>query len=292
MSTNTTHTRCAIQTLTNANDVTKTAGLRALANNALFRAIGLIDIAIRGRRRREEMHASESGERTAEQRHSIDQDERISRDPEVHLMGDEPMKDVVGASAMRRDPTHEASQLFAVYEYARQELMGVGAAWEQAMAPEDAVAFRAKAGMQDDSAIVAAISAMTGIDAKVLKTWNELAFTQEQAEFTRNAPEILSTLKSWEGVTLNDEAFVALDPVTQHQMAVKVAGKLKERKEKVIIRAMRTRRISELGDLALLDDGIEQFKALVKTLERENSAALQAAVENGRSLVSIEDALR
>jgi len=287
------NTPCTLQVLLNSNDVAKISGLRAMANNCLFRAIGLIDIDIRQRRRREDEHRDEGrAEPTAEQRHRVDQDERLSSDPEVTYFGDEPIKDVVGPGNLRKPPLMEASQLFAVYEYCKSELEQCGSTWEQAMSIGDAVNFRLNSKPQSDAVIVELISQMTGIDPKHLRTWNELAYTQEQAQFATNAPEIRATLESWVGESCYAEAFCDLNPVTQHQISVKVAGKLKDRKEKVIIRAMRTRRISDLGDLALLDDGIEQVSNAVKSIEKLHREEILAAMELGRQLTTLEDVLR
>ena len=74
-----------------------------------------------------------------------------------------------------------------------------------------------------------------------------------------------------------------------HQLAVKVVEFTKKAKDSVLMRVLRTNRISDIGDIKLLDEGIQAVSNFIRRLERTNSDEFAQLIEDGRSFKTLAD---
>jgi len=260
-----------IATIGGEDNTAKIPMLRAITHSAMAKCIGAIRQAARDRR-----YNTNNPETTS-------LDERNTND-EAHVDRQEQ-----GEFPARPDYLLVASKLHAVYDWARTELETLTTSrWERPMELEDMLDYMINNSNNLDDVTAQAIADVAKISVEQLKQFDEVQQRQEREQMIELRPEIVATFKGF-----NDNgyegALTDIDIIDHHQLAIKSYESLVKAKDNVLVRALRTRRISELGAIPILEDAAEQMAKWVNSFETKHSQALQDAYENGRNLRFVDD---
>lgn len=261
--------------------VIKVVLLKAVANSALFRAVGAIRQSIRQRKATQRQDAIDAQMSDADQRNQHDDDERARGEVE-RLMGFE----------VAESPELLASRLLAVRDNAIRDLATVGASrFDQAMSLKDCLSYLLKDHSNMPEATVKALAEAIGVDPKVIRTLADVVAHEDYNRLVEDQPEIIQFVSSHDGNGW-DEAIDGLDPVTQHQVHVKAFQNLEKEQDKVLKRVIRSGSIRDIGSLHLLKEAQPVFRKFVEDFETKHMDALSAAMEAGRNIPSCDDPVR
>lgn len=248
--------------------------LRAICNSSMARAIGAIrqDMRVRAR-------AERDGDDGLDVRNQHFEDNRhVSEIAE-------------GMGFEQEMPAIQRAEAFInVYCHAVDTLATLSVSkWDAPMSLEKMLDFMSSKAQVLDEAVVAQLSEVTGMSPADVYLLHEMQDAQERAQLKAAMPEIVEVFHGLTGRGTED-SFLALPVIAQHQLAVKVAGSLKKARDQSILRLIKTRSLDALADLPLLRQGVDEVSSWVGAFETRNSAAIDAALDAGRSLVTIEEA--
>lgn len=256
----------ALNTIDTFDKVAKTAALRAVANSALARAIS----TARAQLRSEEIHAREGWKAL---------DERNSRDEEIRYQRD--ADDTFGFS--HTDYPAQIEALMGLYEHCSATI-GSDNKWDLPMSMEQMLDFFVERAERADPAMVEILAKTLKAREEDIRRLAEVSAQEERTKLLEQIPSIKAMLS---GHTPNDAP--SIDPVSEHQITLKVVEALSKAKERTLLRIIRSRKLTLLGDIPLLDDAIEQMREVVKQLESQYANELQEALDAGRSVRTLED---
>ena len=78
--------------------------------------------------------------------------------------------------------------------------------------------------------------------------------------------------------------------VAQHQLGVKLVESLTKAKNQTLMRVMRSRRITDLANIPLIEDGINQMTEWVQQFEGVYGHEIHAAIDQGANIRTLDDA--
>lgn len=254
----------------------KIPALRAVVHSSMAKAIGLIRQDIRNR----------SLAARREDEPQVDIDQRNEHDESIRSFAD--LKEAMGFKPTP-EPLAEASKMAAVYDWAKVELATLAVSkWDRPLELEQMIAYMSSKAQALDGALVKALADAAKCDPKHIEKMHELQSQRDKEALIEATPEILATFKGF-GANGYNEALDELPPVTQHQMAVKVVESLHKAKDSLLSRVLRTRRISDLGGIPLLEGAAKEVANWVTLFEKKHSVELDEAMEAGRSLRFLDD---
>lgn len=135
-----------------------------------------------------------------------------------------------------------------------------------------------------------------GCDPRDIVKLKEMENQRERDELIEARSEIIATFngifQSFVTYHADNELRDPADKLnvfTQHQLAIKVAEGLKKAQNQVLVRIMRTNRITDLGDIRLLKDALATVSSWVNQFERRHATELSEAMEQGRFLRTLAD---
>lgn len=256
----------ALNTIENFDKTTKTVALRAIANSALARAIS----TARAQLRAEEVHAREGWKAL---------DERNSRDEEIRYQRD--ADEAFGFA--HTDYPAQIETLMGLYEHCCSAI-GDGSKWDLPMSMEQMLDFFVERAERADPTMIEVLAKTLKAREEDIRRLAEVSAQEERTKLIEQMPSIKSMLA---GHSPNDSASV--DPVSEHQITLKVVEALGKAKERTLLRIIRSRKLTLLGDIPLLDDAIAQMREVVKQLESQYEVELQEALDAGRSVRTLED---
>lgn len=272
------------ETILELDPVARIPALRSIAHTALGQAIGFIRNHIREETRRvreddpNETSRIDSKMLSLDQRNAIDEEDRASDD----------IKRAMGF-VVNDNPLHTAGIIAAVYDNAVQDIASYSnSQWDTPMSMEHMLQFLATISNTADPEFLALMAAAVKVDIKVLEHAQELVERDERAKLIRDTPEITSIFSSFNGNGYPD-AWDDQPILTRHQQGVKTVRGLLKAKDKMILRIMKSRRVSELASIPLLDDGIAQVQAWVNAFEHQFKDELEAAIDAGKNLLTVDD---
>ena len=213
-----------------------------------------------------------------DQRNSIDEDDRAADDTKKAM-----------GFIVNDNPLLTTSIIAAVYDNALQDIASYSnSPWDTPMSMEQMLQFLTTISNTADPEFLALMAAAVKIDVKVLEHAQELVERDERAKLIRDMPRIVNIFD-----TLNENGYPdAWDDqplLVRHQQGVKTVRGLLKAKDKMILRIMKSRRLSELASIPLLDDGITQVQAWVNDFEHQFKDELSAAIDAGRNLLTVDD---
>lgn len=260
------------------NVVAQVPAFRAVCNSCLARAIGAARQYIRDREATERKDEAEVGKLDVDQRHGHDEDERIG-DEVNKLMGfDE-----------KEDPLLVCSKWMAVYDTALVELNTRALSkWQHAMKPEELLRLMAGQAQGISPKIVAEIARVAKISEKKVLELMEVKERNDREALLKATPEILQILKSV-GENGYDDSVENIDVVDQYRLYVKVVAGLQKALDKAVSFIASSRSLRNLGDLALLEDSIEQARKATSDFEDKYRIEIGEAIESGRNIMTLED---
>lgn len=260
------------------NVVAQVPAFRAVCNSCLARAIGAARQYVRDREATERKDEAEVGKLDMDQRHGHDEDERIG-DEVNKLMGfDE-----------KEDPLLVCSKWMAVYDTALVELNTRALSkWQHAMKPEELLRLMAGQAQGISPKIVAEIARVAKISEKKVLELMEVKERNDREALLKATPEILQILKSV-GENGYDDSVENIDVVDQYRLYVKVVAGLQKALDKAVSFIASSRSLRNLGDLALLEDSIEQARKATSDFEDKYRIEIGEAIESGRNIMTLED---
>lgn len=271
-----------IESLDNA---AKVPALKKVLHSSMAKSIGSI---------RQHIRAEKRATRD-ERRIALDQANETA-----DLRGDEQIAHAMGFP-VQMPPLRQAAIFHAVYVWARDELATVATSrWDQPLSFPDMLDFMTSRAQPLDKGLVEALAAIAKCKPEHILQMHELQDRQDREQLIEMLPEIKATFEGfnhagsktnaeYDNDTLGNDALTMLPVLAQHQMGVAVVESLVKAKNQVLLNVMKTRRMTDLGSIALIDEGIEKFKEWVNAFENAFSNDISEALEGGRSLKTLED---
>ena len=264
--------------------VAQVAALKAVAHGCLSRIIFGItsDVAYRER--------EQLSEQTNDKRNAIDGD--FGRSWAIE-------KDF--GFEQRQDPMIRIHALTSIW-FAAQERCSTLALtpYDVPMSPERMVEFFLNNSQSLDKEVLNMLAEAINADPADLMRLKEVQASQEKERLKNAVGEIkahfeaatsgerLGTSADWMELVGSD-IFTSVSMLDHHQLAVKVVEFTKKAKDSVLMRVLRTNRISDIGDIKLLDEGIQAVSIFIRQLERTNSDEFAQLIEDGRSFKTLAD---
>lgn len=256
----------ALNTIDTFDKVAKTAALRAVANSALARAIS----TARAQLRAEEVHARE-GWKALDERNSRDEELRYQRDADEAF------------GFAHADYPAQIEALMGLYEHCCSDI-GDGSKWDLPMSMEQMLDFFVERAERADPTMVEVLAKTLKAREEDIRRLAEVSAQEERTKLLEQIPSIKAMLSGYVPHNAPD-----VDPVSEHQITLKVVEALGKAKERTLLRIIRSRKLTLLGDIPLLDDAIAQMREVVKDLEVQHEVELQEALDAGRSVRTLED---
>ena len=264
----------------NLDNAAKVPALRAIVHSSMAKCIGAIrqDIRERTNKQRDEQLDSDHIRTALDQRNGGDENER-SVEQIARAMGfGETMP------ALR-----QASILHAVYDWANVELNTViTSKWDAPLTIEGMLKFMTERAQPLDESLVKALADAAKTDEKIIRTLHELQERQDREKMIEAMPEIRLTFDGF-GENGYEDSIEHLPIVAQHQLGVKLIDSLNKAKDQVLMRVMRSRRITDLASIPLLEDGINQMTERVREFENLHSVTIGEAIEQGANIRTLDD---
>ena len=251
--------------------------LRAVTHSAMAKCIGAIRQHLREQERTERDEESQTN--ALDQRNEHDENtrnvEEISR-----AMG-------FGTNV---PAIKQASILHAVYDWANVELNTIiTSKWDAPLSIDDMLKFMTEKAQPLDNALVKALADAARTDEGTIRKLHELQEMRDREKLKELLPTIVMTFNGF-GENGYEDSIADLQIVAQHQLGVKLVESLVKAKNQTLIRVMRSRRITDLASIPLIEDGISQMTEWVNQFEDMHGHEIDAAIDQGANLRTLEDA--
>ena len=248
--------------ITNLDPAAKTPALRAVVHSSMSKCIGLIRQDLRNQTR-----SRYAPEPTLDERNELDNASNYS------------------AEAMGFDtkipPIRRAAAAHAVYQWALDELNTMSVSkWNQPLTLDGMLDYMVSASKALDPVMAAAMAEAMEVDTQTVSELAELTDRQDREQLIAALPTIRLTFNNFDS-SLDDEPISKMGVLDQHQLGVKVAQGLVKARAKALLSMVRTRRMSELGDLALIKEGVNKMTAWVVEFESKHAADIHEALDRG-----------
>ena len=264
----------------NLDNAAKVPALRAIVHSSMAKCIGAIrqDIRERTNKQRDEQLDSDHIRTALDQRNGGDENERSVEEIARAMGFGETMP------ALR-----QASILHAVYDWANVELNTViTSKWDAPLTIEGMLKFMTERAQPLDESLVKALADAAKTDEKTIRTLHELQERQDREKMIEAMPEIRITFDGF-GENGYEDSIEHLPIVAQHQLGVKLIDSLNKAKDQVLMRVMRSRRITDLASIPLIEDGISQMTEWVRDFENLHSVTIGEAIERGVNVRTLDD---
>lgn len=256
------------------------AALRGIVHSSMAKTIGSIRQHIRDMKRIE--RNDEEGVEVPQ----VDLDRRNDLDENARSV--EEINDLMGFEN-RVPAITEAAQMHAVYDWANSELHTlITSKWDAPLSLKDMLAFMTNNANPLDKRMAQALADAAKTDVKTIERMHELQEQREKEQLIEATPEIIAT---FEGFGNNGYAgsMDELTKVAQHQMGVKVVESLNKARDQVLARVMRTRRISELSAVPVIEEAVKTVSEWVEDFESRYSHEIDEAINLGRNVRTLDD---
>jgi hypothetical protein len=258
----------------------KIPALRAIVHSSMAKCIGAIrqDIRERVNKQRDEQLDETRTVLALDQRNERDENERSVEEIARAMGFGETMP------ALR-----QASILHAVYDWANVELNTIiTSKWDAPLTLDGMLKFMTEKAQPLDESLVKALADAAKIDEKTIRTLHELQERQDREKLIKVIPEIKLTFDGF-GENGYEASIEHMPILAQHQLGVKLIDSLNKAKDQVLVRVMRSRRITDLASVPLIEDGINQMTEWVHEFENLHSTAIGEAIERGMNVRTLDD---
>lgn len=259
-------------------NVAKIPALRAVVHSMMAKTIGAIRQDIRARARDQQRDETNT-QPSLDERNQFDENER-SVDQINEAMGFE----------QQLPPLKQAAMLHAAYDWAKDDLNTLTSSpFEQPLDLKAMLKFMTDRTQPLNPVLIRELAKAAKCDEAHIKRLHELQAQREREALIEATPEIVATFEGFGAAYGLDTDVDALPALIQHQLGVKLVEALGKAHEAVLMRVMRTNRISDLASLPLIEDAQSKVKDWVRDFETANKQELQAAYEAGRTVRTLED---
>lgn len=115
------------------------------------------------------------------------------------------------------------------------------------------------------------------------------AGTRKPREVDRGHPRGQALTFHGFGENGHENSFANMPIVAQHQLGVKLVESLIKAKNQTLVRVMRSRRITDLASIPLIEDGINQMTEWVQS-SNVYGHEIHAAIDQGANIRTLDDA--
>jgi hypothetical protein len=279
----------ALEKLDNA---AKVPALRAIVHSMMAKAIGAIRQHLRQQERSSTLSDGReiNAQRNEEQLNTLDG--RNDYDENTRSVVDiaEAMGFPVGTT-----PMQQAFAFHSVYEWAAGELATLSVSkWDAPLSLDGMLEFMTSRAQPIDKLLVQALAKAAKTDEATILRLHELQEMKDRENLKRMLPEIRATFEGFrhdrdtDGYAIEESLVESLPPIVEHQLGVKVYEALNKAKDQVLMRVMRSRRITDLASVPLIEEGVQAVEAWVTAFEKLHTVALHEAIDAGMNLRDIE----
>ena len=272
----------------NLDNAAKIPALRAIIHSAMAKCIG----AIRQHLREQERNERPEDPSGFTEVPSVDR--RAMQDLDMRNQVDENTRSVEEiARAMGFGETmptlRQASILHAVYDWANVELNTIiTSKWDAPLTIDGMLKFMTERAQPLDESLIKALADAAKTDEKTIRTLHELQERQDREKLIEAIPEIKLTFDGF-GENGYEASIGDMPIVAQHQLGVKLIDSLNKAKDQILTRVMRSRRITDLANIPLIEDGINQMTDWVREFEDLHSTTIGEAIEQGANIRTLDD---
>lgn len=260
----------------NLDSAARIPALRGIVHSSMAKTIGAIRQHIRDTAR--SARDGEDPQVNLDQRNGHDENTR-SVDELAQAMGFD----------VRVAPLEQASLWHAVYDWAESDLRTLAVSrWDAPLSVEQMLEFMTSKAQPLDPVLAQALADAAKTDVKTIERMHELQAQREREQLIEATPEIIATFNGM-GTNGYEESINDLPKVDQHQLGVKVVEALNKARDQVLSRVLRTRRITELGCVPIIEDAAKQVSGWVEQFEHRYSEELSEAIDAGRNIRTLED---
>ena len=262
--------------------------LRAMTHSAMAKCIGAIRQHLREQERNERPEDPSgftevpSVDRRAMQdldmRNQVDDNERSVEDIS-RAMGFDEMVPAI----------KQASILHAVYDWANGELQTlITSQWDAPLSLDGMLKFMTEKAQPLDKALVKALAQAARTDEKTIMKLHELQEMRDREKLKELLPTIVLTFNGFGDNGYEDSAS-DLPTIAQHQMGVKLVEALNKARDNVLMRVMRSRRLTDLASIPLIEEGIKAMTDWVNEFEKLHRDEIGEAIERGTNVRTLDD---
>lgn len=160
--------------------------------------------------------------------------------------------------------------------------------WDDPMSIDLMLKFMTERASTLDEKLVEVLAAAARTTPEAIRKMHELQDRQDREKLLQAVPAITTIWNGFESEGYSDSC-EELDVLAQHAIGVKLASALVKAKDNVLNRVMRTRSISELSQIPLIDAAIKDVHRWVDIFENTHKDELAEAMEAGRNVPTLED---
>lgn len=258
----------------------KIPALRTIIHSSMAKCIGAIrqDIRERASKQRNEQMDENRAMLALDQRNGRDENERSVEEISRAMGFGETMP------ALR-----QASILHAVYDWANVELNTViTSKWDAPLSLDGMIDFMTTRTQPLDESLVKALAEAAKTDEKTIRALHELQERESREKLIEAVPEIKLTFNGF-GENGYEDSIADMPIVAQHQLGVKLVESLVKAKNQTLMRVMRSRRITDLASIPLIEDGIKQMTEWVQQFEDVYGHEINEAIDQGANLRTLDD---
>lgn len=258
----------------------KIPALRTIIHSSMAKCIGAIrqDIRERAPKQRNEQMDENRAMLALDQRNGRDENERSVEEISRAMGFGETMP------ALR-----QASILHAVYDWANVELNTViTSKWDAPLSLDGMIDFMTTRTQPLDESLVKALAEAAKTDEKTIRALHELQERESREKLIEAVPEIKLTFNGF-GENGYEDSIADMPIVAQHQLGVKLVESLVKAKNQTLMRVMRSRRITDLASIPLIEDGIKQMTEWVQQFEDVYGHEINEAIDQGANLRTLDD---
>ena len=250
--------------------------LRAVTHSAMAKCIGAIRQHLR---EQERTQRDEESEATA-------LDQRNGRDEDARSV--EEISRAMGFGA-NMPAIKQASILHAVYDWANSELMtAITSKWDMPLSLDGMLMFMTEKAQPLDKALVKALADAARTDEKTITTLHELQQLKDRENLKALIPTIVLTFNGF-GENGHEDSAAEMPVIAQHQMGVKLVESLNKARDNVLMRVMRSRRLTDLASVPLIEEGVKAMTDWVNDFEKLHSVEIQEAIEQGANVRTLDE---
>ena len=262
--------------INNLDNAAKIPALRTIVHSSMAKCIGAIRQHLREQERTQ--RDEESNATALDQRNEHDENtrsvEEISR-----AMG-------FGTSM---PAIKQASILHAVYDWANVELNTIiTSKWDVPLSLDGMLVFMTEKAQPLDKALVKALADAARTDEKTIMTLHELQQLKDRENLKALIPSIVLTFNGF-GENGYEDSAMDLPVIAQHQMGVKLVESLNKARDNALMRVMRSRRLTDLASIPLIEEGIKAMTDWVNEFEKLHSDEISEAIEQGANVRTLDD---
>lgn len=264
--------------------------LRAMTHSAMAKCIG----AIRQHLREQERNERPEDPSGFTEVPSVDR--RAMQDLDMRNQVDENERSVEEISRAMGFGTDmpaikQASVLHAVYDWANSELQTlITSKWDAPLSLEGMLKFMTEKAQPLDKTLVKALAVAANTSEDTIRQLHELQEMRDREKLKEMIPTIILTFNGF-GENGYEDSPADLPVIAQHQMGVKLVESLNKARENVLMRMMRSRRLTDLASVPLIEEGINAMTDWVNEFEKLHFDEIGEAVERGANIRTL-DSLR